>query len=327
MSLKDIKGGEALRKFVLDDLKRMQEMSLEDKITRTKLLIKEWYEYFDGKVAISFSGGKDSTVLLHIARQIYPDIPAVYFDTGLEYPEIREHVKTFDNVEWMKPKKNFKQIILEYGYPCVSKEVSQKIYDFKRTKSDKLKDRYLNGVIDKNGKLNLRTRIPLKWRYLIDAPFDITHKCCYFMKKSLSHQYEKKNNVKMIVATTTEESALRTTSWILYGCNAFNSKKQQSRPMSFWTEQDILQYIKEYNIPIAKVYGDIILDENGKYRTTGVDRTGCMFCMYGVQYEESPNRFEKMKITHPKQYEWCMRDVDKGGLGLNQVLNYMKIPH
>ena len=327
MSLKDIKGGEALRKFVLDDLKRMQEMSLEDKITRTKLLIKEWYDYFDGKVAISFSGGKDSTVLLHIARQIYPDIPAVYFDTGLEYPEIREHVKTFDNVEWMKPKKNFKQIILEYGYPCVSKEVSQKIYDFKRTKSDKLKDRYLNGVIDKNGKLNLRTRIPLKWRYLIDAPFDITHKCCYFMKKSLSHQYEKKNNVKMIVATTTEESALRTTSWILYGCNAFNSKKQQSRPMSFWTEQDILQYIKEYNIPIAKVYGDIILDENGKYKTTGVNRTGCMFCMYGVQYEESPNRFEKMKITHPKQYEWCMRDVDKGGLGLNQVLNYMKVPH
>lgn len=327
MSLKDIKGGEALRKFVLDDLKRMQEMSLEDKITRTKLLIKEWYEYFDGKVAISFSGGKDSTVLLHIARQLYPDIPAVFFDTGLEYPEIREHVKTFDNVEWMKPKKNFKQIILEYGYPCVSKEVSQKIYDFKRTKSDKLKDRYLNGVIDKNGKLNLRTRIPLKWRYLIDAPFDITHKCCYFMKKSLSHQYEKKNNVKMIVATTTEESALRTTSWILYGCNAFNSKKQQSRPMSFWTEQDILQYIKEYNIPIAKVYGDIIIDENGKYKTTGCQRTGCMFCMYGVQYEESPNRFEKMKITHPKQYEWCMRDVDKGGLGLNQVLNYMGVPH
>lgn len=327
MSLKDIKGGEALRKFVLDDLKRMQEMSLEDKITRTKLLIKEWYEYFDGKVAISFSGGKDSTVLLNIARSIYQDIPAVFFDTGLEYPEIREHVKTFDNVEWIKPKKNFKQIILEYGYPCVSKEVSQKIYDFKRTKSDKLKDRYLNGVIDKNGKLNLRTRIPLKWRYLIDAPFDITHKCCYFMKKSLSHQYEKKNNVKMIVATTTEESALRTTSWILYGCNAFNSKKQQSRPMSFWTEQDILQYIKEYNIPIAKVYGDIILDENGKYKTTGVDRTGCMFCMYGVQYEESPNRFEKMKLTHPKQYEWCMRDVDKGGLGLNKVLNYMKIPH
>jgi 3'-phosphoadenosine 5'-phosphosulfate sulfotransferase (PAPS reductase)/FAD synthetase len=116
LSLKDIKGGEALRKFVLDDLKRMQEMPLEDKITRTKLLIKEWYEYFDGKVAISFSGGKDSTVLLHIARQLYPDIPAIFCGTGLEYPEIREHVKTFDNVEWIKPKKTFKQVVLEYGY-------------------------------------------------------------------------------------------------------------------------------------------------------------------------------------------------------------------
>ena len=122
MGLKDIKGGETLRKFVLEDLKRMQAMPLEDKIARTKLLIKEWYEFFNGKVAISFSGGKDSTVLLHIARQVYPDIPAVFYDTGLEYPEIREHVKTFDNVEWIKPKKTFKQVVLEYGYPVVSKE-------------------------------------------------------------------------------------------------------------------------------------------------------------------------------------------------------------
>ena len=86
MGLKDIKAGETLRKFVLEDLKRMQAMPLEDKIARTKLLIKEWYEFFNGKVAISFSGGKDSTVLLHIARQVYPDIPAVFYDTGLEYP-------------------------------------------------------------------------------------------------------------------------------------------------------------------------------------------------------------------------------------------------
>lgn len=326
MSLKDIKGGEALRKFVLDDLKRMQEMSLEVKITRTKLLIKEWYEYFDGKVAISFSGGKDSTVLLHIARQIYPDIPAIFCDTGLEYPEIREHVKTFDNVEWIKPKKTFKQVVLEYGYPVVSKATSRKIHDLKHTKSESMRKLRLEGI-RKNGAYSPQNIMPKKWMYLVDAPFDIGDSCCYFLKKSLAHNYTNKTGNHMIIATMAEESALRLTDWIRHGCNAFTAADAKSKPMSFWTEQDVLKYIKEYNVPIAKVYGDVLIDENGKYKTTGCQRTGCMFCMYGVQYEESPNRFEKMKITHPKQYEWCMRDVDKGGLGLNQVLNYMKIPH
>ena len=301
-------------------------MSLEDKITRTKLLIKEWYEYFDGKVAISFSGGKDSTVLLHIARQIYPDIPAIFCDTGLEYPEIREHVKTFDNVEWIKPKKTFKQVVLEYGYPVVSKATSRKIHDLKHTKSESMRKLRLEGI-RKNGAYSPQNIMPKKWMYLVDAPFDIGDSCCYFLKKSLAHNYTNKTGNHMIIATMAEESALRLTDWIRHGCNAFTAADAKSKPMSFWTEQDVLKYIKEYNVPIAKVYGDVLIDENGKYKTTGCQRTGCMFCMYGVQYEESPNRFEKMKMTHPKQYEWCMRDVDKGGLGLNQVLNYMKIPH
>ena len=73
----------------------------------------------------SFSGGKDSTVLLHIARQMYPDIKAVFVDTGLEYPEIRSFIKTFDNVDWVRPKKHFKQVCEEYGFPIISKEVSE----------------------------------------------------------------------------------------------------------------------------------------------------------------------------------------------------------
>lgn len=285
MSLKDIKGGEALRKFVLDDLKRMQEMSLEDKITRTKLLIKEWYEYFDGKVAISFSGGKDSTVLLHIARQIYPDIPAIFCDTGLEYPEIREHVKTFDNVEWIKPKKTFKQVVLEYGYPVVSKETSRKIHDLKHTKSESMRKLRLEGI-RKNGAYSPQSIMPKKWMYLVDAPFDIGDSCCYFLKKSLAHNYTNKTGNHMIIATMAEESALRLTDWIRHGCNAFTAVDAKSKPMSFWTEQDVLKYIKEYNVPIAKIYGDVLIDENGKYKTTGCQRTGCMFCMYGVQYEK-----------------------------------------
>lgn len=73
-----------------------------------------------------------------------------------------------------------------------------------------------------------------------------------------------------------------------------------SRPLSFWTEQDVLRYAKINNVSIAKVYGNIE-KEGSEYKCTGLNRTGCMFCMFGLQNELSPNRFERMKITHPKK--------------------------
>ena len=113
----------------IDDLKQRQSLPLNIKVRMTQQRIREWVNEFgiDG-VYVSFSGGKDSTVLLHLAREIYPDIPAVFVDTGLEYPEIREFVKKFENVTWLKPSMNFKQVIEKYGYPFISKEVSECVY-------------------------------------------------------------------------------------------------------------------------------------------------------------------------------------------------------
>ena len=115
-------------KYTVADLKAMQAWSLQRKIQVTQTRIIEWYQKNAGKVYVSFSGGKDSTVLLDLARRIYPDIPAVFIDTGLEYPELREFVKTIPNVTWLKPEMNFRKVIETYGYPLISKEVSQKIY-------------------------------------------------------------------------------------------------------------------------------------------------------------------------------------------------------
>jgi NH3-dependent NAD+ synthetase len=113
----------------IDDLKQRQSLPLGIKVRMTQQRIREWVNEFgiDG-VYVSFSGGKDSTVLLHIARQIYPDMKAVFVDTGLEYPEIREFVKTYENVEWLKPTMTFKQVIEKYGYPFISKEVAECVY-------------------------------------------------------------------------------------------------------------------------------------------------------------------------------------------------------
>ena len=98
----------------ISELWQKQSLPLSIKILMTQRRIREWVtEFGEDGVYVSFSGGKDSTVLLHIVRQMYPNITAVVVDTGLEYPEIREFVKTFDNVVWLKPKKNFKQIITD----------------------------------------------------------------------------------------------------------------------------------------------------------------------------------------------------------------------
>lgn len=106
-----------MAKMTNEQLKMLQALPLNIKIRKTEQRIREWYEHWEGQVYVSFSGGKDSTVLLDIARHVYPNMPAVFSDTGLEYPEIKEFVKSFPNVTIVKPKHSFKQILTKYGYP------------------------------------------------------------------------------------------------------------------------------------------------------------------------------------------------------------------
>ena len=113
-------------------LKELQSLPLWRKVLITQTRIMEWYLHFDGKVCVSFSGGKDSTVLLHIARQCFPDIPAVFSNTGLEYPEIQRFVRSQDNIDIITPDIRFTDVIRTYGYPLIGKEVAEAIYYARR---------------------------------------------------------------------------------------------------------------------------------------------------------------------------------------------------
>lgn len=132
------------------ELQSMQAAPLSVKIALTKDRIREWVNaYGEDGVAVSFSGGKDSTVLLTIAREMYPDIKAVFVDTGLEYPEIREYVRTWDNVDWLKPKLTFKHVIEKYGYPFISKEVAECVYAARKYLTEVLTEQNLDRQTDR----------------------------------------------------------------------------------------------------------------------------------------------------------------------------------
>lgn len=238
------------------ELEQMQSLPLEIKIRMTKMRIQQWVYAFSGEAYISFSGGKDSTVLLNIAREVFPNLPAVFCDTGLEYPEIREFVKRFENVVWLKPQMNFRQVIQKYGYPLISKSVANTLRGGHEPGSYRWKK--LHGeVFLKNGKPSKFNCV--KWQFLLDAPFKVSEQCCDVMKKRPFHKYQKETGQMPIVATMADESMMRKNSWMKYGCNAFDrASGPQSRPMSFWTERDVLEYLIKYDVPYASVYGDII---------------------------------------------------------------------
>ena len=317
----------------------------------TKNRIREWYDAWNGQVYVSFSGGKDSTVLKHIVDGMYDDIPAVFVNTGLEYPEIQKFVRDvkagkFDcfnsDVEIIRPEIRFDEVIKKYGYPVITKSISHKIDAAQRGK--KWADKYLDGnALLRSGKPSKYNCA--KWKCLIDAPFRISNECCNVMKKKPIKAYNKQSNRKPIIGTMAAESITRANAWYENGCNAFNAKNPTSQPLSFWTEQDVLHYIEQFDVPYCPVYGEIQIKQGGKgadviegqmniidylgdyqsediLETTGCDRTGCMFCMFGCHLEKEPNRFQRMKKTHPKQYAYCMEQ-----LGLKEVLEYIGVPY
>lgn len=350
-----------------EDLRKLQALPLDGvdgKIQRTLGLISEWYAHWDDQCYVSFSGGKDSTVLADIAAKwcAIAGIPLemVFVDTGLEYPEIKEHVRTFAqylrekydievHLTVLRPKMTFAEVITKYGYPVISKEVSECVYEGRRaiercgeSAFDRAKMKRLTGDVKVPGSVHDLS----KWKNLLDVDFVISHKCCSVMKKSPANYYSRESKKTKLLGTMAEESSLRKTQWMRNGCNGFDLKIPASNPMSFWREQDVLAYIRQNNIPIASVYGDIVyaddpeqvrMDETfcgERLCTTGCKRTGCVFCGFGAHLEKGEGRFERLKRTHPKLWRYCIYgggyDPEDGlwkprkeGLGMGHVFDVL----
>lgn len=346
------------------DLKQMQSLPLEAKITMSTQRIDAWFIHWDGNVYVAFSGGIDSTALADIVARYCKrygyTLYLLFVNTGLEYPEIQKFVKTF--ADWLtntyqievhldivRPEMRFDEVLKKYGYPIISKSVSHAVKIAKRNPDGKV----MQNLFDPNNKGRFGF---YKWKFLIDSGIPTSEECCNVMKKAPAKKYAKATGRMPILGTMADESSVRYSSWLKHGCNAFEGKNPSSQPLSFWTKQDVLHYIKKYSIPYCPVYGDIVIkpladadkgqinmidmlecyEDEDVLETTGCDRTGCIFCMFGCHLEKEPNRFQRLKETHPRQYEYCIGGgemVDgkwqpsKEGLGLGKVLDYIGVKY
>lgn len=307
----------------MEKLNRRRSLPLEEKIKLSIERIGEWYEAWNGSVAVSFSGGKDSSVLLWLVRSVYPDVPAVFCHTGLEYPEVVRLVKSISNCHIMRPKLTFKEIITKYGWPIASKKLARGI-NVLRHPTDRNQNIYrlYDQGINRFGQAVNGRKISDCWRFLVDAPFEVSDHCCEVMKKEPMRRYRRETGRASFVGLLATDSKERELTYLKAGsCNSYDSKNPKSTPLAFWTEQDILECIRRHDIPIPSVYGQIV-ERDGQLVTTGLRRTGCVFCAFGLHMDLNDGhetRFEMLKRTHPDLWLYVM---DK--LGLKKVLRYCK---
>ncbi len=291
------KSHKEMRKNFLNSDK-FYNMSLEEKIKQAKQRIIEFYKKYGNQIEISFSGGKDSCVLKWLIEQALPNVYLkIVTATELFHPATFKFIQDLKKEykgEWIiyPVKKNFIDIINLHGYPIISKQQARNLHSIKSAKNSRETIRHSLGLKGKS----LFT-LPMKYIHLIDnelCPYKVSELCCNYIKYAVKH-----NNNPAFLGTTIEESRLRRTNWVSKGCNIYDANKPQSRPLSLFTEKDIWDCIKTYNIKVSPIY------------EIGWNRSGCIVCMFGMSLEKmysdrNPNylnRFELLEKHNKKIFD------------------------
>lgn len=326
-----------MAKHTFEELQQWQALPLGIKIRMTEERIRDWVrEFGEDGVYVCRSGGKDSDVLGDLVKKLYPNVKHLFVNTGLEFDSVREHGTEVSDIV-VSPKMSFVSVVKEFGYPIISKPVAHSLSIARRNPNGNVMENMFN-----NPKSGSRYDYS-KYKYLLEAPFRISDKCCDYSKKEPSREYASKNKKVPFIGTLAEESFLRKSKWVQNGCNSFETKYPSSQPLSFWTEQDVLHYIKMNQLNIASVYGDVvysdsdgmnydndIFNESMELHTTGEKRTGCVFCMFGIT--QDTERFLRLKEIEPKKYDYVMRGgkfddegmwIPHNGLGYKFVVDWL----
>ena len=298
---------------------------LDIKIANAMHRIEDLYYQTGGKCYLSFSGGKDSTVILAIIKmceEIYtlpPNaIPAVFSDTGIELGATKDFVKWvkenwYENVEIIKPEKTFSWVINNKGKPIKSKIKSQFLSRYQ--KGNTSENTMLN-LLGKNGKL-IKAKLANKDLHMLHPDFDIkvSDSCCLILKKKPFEKYNKKNDIKgYILGERIAEGGIRATSAskrINEGgkiCTKTKGDYIVKLPIIDWTDDDIENFINKYDVPLSKAYTE-----------EGYERTGCFLCPFSLQVDKN---LEKLYRYEPNRYKAAMFWLKDVYIAQNVILSF-----
>ena len=285
-----------------------QKWTLAQKIDHSLGVIDQFIARMDGKVYLAFSGGKDSTVLLHLCEIIKPDIQCVFVNTGCEFIDVVrfvEKMKASHNIEIIRPELTPRQVWAQYGFPLVSKDQAFKIDLVRKNPNSASAQMFMR---DTN-----QYTISKRFRYLCDTEkckYHTSAMCCKKLKKVPFHKYEAETGLRPIVATMASESVLREYTYLRVGqCNSFAKGLEKSTPLSIWMDDDIWQYVRENHIELCEIYDK------------GMTRTGCVACGFGAQFKDDV-RFETLYRLYPKYYNMVL-NFENNGVTYREALREM----
>ena len=270
------------------------ELLLFDRINVIKDTINK---YGEDKFYISFSGGKDSTILHHLIDMALPDnkIPRVFIDTGIEYNDIRMFVyqkALYDNrFIILKPHTPIKQMLESQGYPFKSKEHSLRVAYFNKRSNAKYIQKYIHGEVD-GKKTTFCCPAKLKYQFEEVGKYNYSNRCCYELKKIPVQKWQKENNKQIVITGMKREEGGNRKN--IKGCvlTDKNGNVIKFHPLLVVSEEFENYVIQKFNIQLCRLY----------YPPFNFKRTGCKGCPYNTKLRD---QLETMKKLLPNEYQQC----------------------
>lgn len=360
-----------------NDVRKLWERPYSEQIGAAQAKCLEAIVRTNGKLFVSFSGGKDSAVLLYLMAQMWASsvhksetLRVMYADTSNEFLCMRSYVKSYCeyieqkfeidiNLTVVRGKKNYVEVTDTVGLPFVSKKVSRIVRDCKKVfnslglryadikdllprhytpnyysemleSAKKLRELgFTNTVIlnltkiTSENKINNQRFLSVQYRPLIDADFELSDECCKHLKKDPVKQVSKElGNLLPVVGEMACDSQDRFMAYRQTGCNMFDGNNPKSKPLGAATEQTILHFIYEKEIPCSPVYGTCIYNkEDNEYKFTGEQRTGCKMCGFGLKFD--PDRFIRLQKYEPATVNFAFTSRERGGLGYTEICKFL----